>query len=341
MINVGLIGYGMSAQTFHLPLILANGNFKLCAISTSKSDLVSEKYPNVSIYNCANDLINDALLDLVIITAPNDVHYNLAKSSLLNNLHVIIEKPMTTTSVQAIELVEIAKKRELLLSVFHNRRWDGDFLTIQKLLTSKVLGDLRIFESHFDRFRPCVGQKWKENEGVATGVWYDLGSHLVDQSLLLFGLPKTITATCLSLRENSEAIDYFHVQLHYDNLEVILHSSPFAAGSNIRFDLQGSNGRFIKQGLDCQEEQLKQGMLPTEIKFGEEHEKYYGIFYSELENKVIPTEQGCYQYYYEAIAEAINTRNLNPVTGNDGLHVIKILELALLSSKQKQTLTYK
>jgi len=337
MIKVGVIGYGMSAKVFHLPLISDNDQFQLTAICTSQNKLVSEKYPAISTYPKVDEFIQHSGVDLVVITTPNVMHYAIAKSCLESGLHVVIEKPMTATSAEAEELVKLAKKHQLTLSVFHNRRWDGDFLTVKKLVNNDSLGEIRLFESHFDRLRPIVSDKWKEHPGMATGVWFDLGAHLVDQALCLFGLPTSVTASCLALRDNSKTTDYFHVQLHYPELEVILHSSPYAAGPNSRFNIQGSKGCFIKYGLDIQEEQLKKGMLPSQQTFGKDKPEHYGILYSNSKESIIiseeiTTEPGDYQQFYLAIAKAINSGEPVPVSGEDAVNVIKILELAVQSS---------
>jgi len=346
MIKVGVIGYGMSAKVFHLPLIIDNEQFQLTAICTSQNKIVSEKYPLISTYPTVNEFILHSGVDLVVITTPNDTHFAIVKSCLENGLHVVIEKPVTATSAEAEELVQLAEKHQLTLNVFHNRRWDGDFLTVKKLLNNDSLGEIRLFESHFDRFRPVISKKWKEHPGVATGVWFDLGAHLVDQALCLFGLPTSVTASCLALRDNSKTTDYFHVQLHYPELEVILHSSPYAAGPNSRFTIQGTKGCFVKHGLDIQEEQLKKGMLPSQQTFGEDKPEHYGILYSNSKESTtiseeMTTEHGDYPQFYSAIAEAINNGEPVPVSGEDAVNVIKILELAVQSSIAGQTITFK
>jgi predicted dehydrogenase len=343
MINVAVIGFGMSAKVFHLPLISDNEEFQLTAICTSQKQLVSEKYPAISIYSSIDELIKHSEVDLVIITTPNALHYNHTKLCLENDVHVIVEKPMTATSVEAEELVKLAEANKLILSVFHNRRWDGDFLTVKKLLSNNALGEIRLFESNFDRFRPIVSDKWKEHPGPATGVWFDLGAHLVDQIICLFGLPVSLTARCLALRDDSKTTDYFHVQLHYPELEVILHSSPYTVVQNSRFNIQGSKRCLVKHGLDIQEEQLKNGMLPSQKMFGEDKPEYHATLYSNTSengttSENIVTEHGDYKQFYCGIAHAINHGEKVPVSGDDGVNVIKILELAVQSSKSGQTL---
>ena len=338
MLKVGVIGCGYSAKTFHIPLINASDSLQLAAISSSQKDAVAIEYPHTAIFETAQDLIASGDVDLVVITAPNDAHYPIAKQCLENGLNVVVEKPMVTTSIEAQELIDIARERSLLLSVFHNRRWDGDFLTVKKLLDQGVIGDVCLFESHFDRFRPVVRQRWREQPGPGSGIWFDLGSHLVDQAVHLFGLPEAVTARCLPLREGSETTDYFHVLLHYQNLEVILHASCFSAAPNNRFRLEGTKGSYIKYGLDPQESQLKNGMTPNDRGYGLEDPQDYGRLYSEFSTELIETEQGCYQKYYSAICDAIESGANNPVDPEDAVEVLKILELAEKSSANGTTL---
>jgi len=332
MIKVGLIGYGYAAKTFHLPLIETSECLDFIAINTSQPDSVKKKYPDVSIFDRAEDLISSGLVDLIIITAPNHVHYSLAKLCLNNGAHVVIEKPMVTTSNEAKELQNLANEKSLLLSVFHNRRWDGDFLTVKRLIDHGTVGNLRVFESHFDRYRPTVRQRWREVPGSGAGNWFDLGSHLVDQAICLFGLPDSLTARCLALRDKSETTDYFHVLLHYDKFEVLLHASPFTSGPKLRFRLEGTKGSFLKYDFDPQESQLKDGMLSTDVGYGSGSIETFGTLYSEAGNTIIATEVGCYQEYYSGICRAIMGKGVPPVSCEDALRVIKILELAELSS---------
>ena len=339
MIKVGIIGFGYSAKTFHIPLINASQSFELTAISSSQKNLLATEYPQFLVFDTAQDLIAGADINLVVITAPNEAHYPIAKQCLESGLNVIVEKPMVTTSIEAQELIDIARERSLLLSVFHNRRWDGDFLTLQKIVHKTVVGDVRLFESRFDRFRPTVRQRWREQPGPGSGIWFDLGSHLVDQTIRLFGLPKALTARCLPMRDDSKTTDYFHVLLHYKNLEVILHGSSFSAAPNIRFRLEGSKGSFVKYGLDPQEQQLKNGASPNDSCYGLEAEQDFGCFYSEYSSELIKTEPGCYQQYYAEVSNAIESGADNPVSPEDAVNVLKILELAEKSSAKGTTLS--
>jgi scyllo-inositol 2-dehydrogenase (NADP+) len=260
---------------------------------------------------------------------------------LQHGCHVVLEKPMTTNAGEARELIALAQSKGLVLSVFHNRRWDSDFLTVRKLIASGRLGSIRYMESHFDRFRPVVRQRWRELPGKGTGIWFDLGSHLVDQVLVLFGLPESVTARCLALRDGSAATDYFHVQLHYDRLEVVLHASLFAAGENLRFRLEGDCGTYVKTGLDVQEEQLKSGMPPSHSQFGLEDSARSGVLSTANGVERIPSGQGCYRTYYDGIVEAIiglKEGKAPPVRAAEAMQVMRILELAESSSREGKTL---
>ncbi|MFT6097635.1 MAG: putative dehydrogenase [Arenicella sp.] len=338
MINVGIIGYGFASKTFHAPLISACPDMRLTAIMSSQREAINTDYPDVIACRVIGELI--AHVDLVVIATPNDVHYSLAKYCLEQRMHVVVDKPMTTTYAEAQSLIKLSEDYNVEFSIFHNRRWDGDFLTVKKLLDTKALGKLRIFESHFDRFRPRVRERWREQPGAGSGIWFDLGSHLIDQALHLFGTPSAITARCLELREHSQVIDYFHVLLHYNHLEVILHSSPFSASTNTRYHLQGDLASFIKPGLDIQESQLIEGSSPLDQMYGHDLPEQYGILYRDGSSEKITTETGRYQHYYQSVADAINYNRLLPVTAQEAAVVIKVIELGIQSSQQGVTLEF-
>ncbi|MDC0534796.1 oxidoreductase [Francisellaceae bacterium] len=340
MIKVGVIGFGLSATVFHIPFINASENMELIAISTSKKYEMLKAHPyNVAHHLTADELIKDQNVELVVITAPNEVHYSLAKQALEKGKHVVLEKPMTNTIEEAEKLINLANAKNLILSVFHNRRWDGDFLTIKKLIDSGKLGEVRTFESHFDRFRPEVRERWREVPGPGAGILYDLGSHLIDQALCLFGTPQSLTARCLPLRDKSQIADYFHIQLHYDKLEVILHASMLSAGENRRFRVDGTKGTYIKYGLDPQENQLRNGMSPSDSGYGIESKNDYGMLCSELQNDVVKSEVGNYAIFYQGVTDAIQGKKTTHVTAESALEVIKLIELSEKSSQSCQTVT--
>ncbi|MGF1703462.1 oxidoreductase [Photobacterium makurazakiensis] len=340
-IKTAVIGYGFSAKTFHIPFISTLPEFEFTAVSTRSGNAVSNDWPNVKHYESASDLLVDSDAELVIITAPNDVHFELAKQALENGKHVIIEKPFVTNIADGEALITLAAEKNRVLSVYHNRRWDGDFLTVKKMIEDKRFGELKHFESHFDRFRPEVRQRWREQTTNGGGVLFDLGSHLIDQALALFGVPDAITAQCEMMREGSTNVDYFNVVLHYPNQLTILHGDSFSAGPNERFTLKGTNGSYKKCGFDPQEERLIAGILPNEPKWSDETTEQYGHFYSADKIETIATESGCYQQYFQEVAQAINNNTVPPVKAEEALWNIKLIELAMESSRQRKTIAIK
>ena len=330
-IKTAVIGYGFSAKTFHIPFVTYLNEFELVAISTSKQE-VKDDWPEISHFEQADDLLTQSDAELVIITAPNDVHFKLAKLALENGKHVIIEKPFVTKSDEGEELIALAKKKRLLLSVYHNRRWDGDFLTVQKMLNEQRLGELKYFESHFDRFRPEVRQRWKEQAADGGGLLFDLGSHLLDQAITLFGLPEAISADCKIMRQGSNNVDYFHLILHYPDHLAVLHSDMLSAGPNKRLTINGTAGSYIKYGIDPQEERLIAGAIPSTNDWSEEEPSQYGHFYDANHCQPIKTERGCYQEYFCQVASAIHTGSDCPVTAEEALLNIKLINLAMESS---------
>jgi len=338
-IKTAVIGYGFSAKTFHIPFISSLLEFELTAISSSQVDAVTTDWPNAKHYLSADDLLKNSDAELVIITAPNDVHFSLAKTALEQNKHVIIEKPFVTNVADGEELIALAAEKGLILSVYNNRRWDGDYLTVKKLIQDGRLGEVKSFESHFDRFRPEVRQRWREQSTTGGGILFDLGPHLIDQTLQLFGVPDAITAQCLIMREGSTNIDYFNLVLHYSDKVATLHSDLYSAGPNKRFSVKGDQGSYEKQGLDPQEDRLKAGVLPTEPCWADESVEQYGRLYSADSVEAVATQRGGYQHYFLTMADAIRSNSDAPVNAEDALWSIKLIELAMESSRLGKTLT--
>lgn len=343
-IKTAVIGYGLSATVFHLPFIVYDDAYDLVAISTSRGEQAGSEWPDIDCYPSGEELIQKADADLVIVTAPNTVHFDLARAALRAGRHVVIEKPMVNTVAEAEALLSLSREARRLLVPFHNRRWDGDFLTVKKLIQSGRLGEVRHFESHFDRFRPRVRDRWRERPGPGSGAWFDLGPHLVDQAICLFGPPLAVTARCLALREHSQATDNFHVLLHYPACEVVLHGSSFAAGPNIRFQVQGTGGSFVKYGLDPQEERLKAGACPHPPQWAQEAETAFGTLYTGTTKEIVPTELGGYQAFYsqlaDIMAQGIKDGTDAPVAVEDALAGIALIQLAEESDRQGRTLPF-
>ncbi|WAJ68969.1 oxidoreductase [Catenovulum adriaticum] len=337
-IKIAVIGFGNSAKTFHLPFIRNNDAFELVAVSSSKEAEVAKACPNIKCYPDAETLIHQTQAQVVVITAPNHVHFSLAKLALEHNKHVILEKPMANTSAEAQQLVDIAKTQNRLLTIYQNRRWDGDFLTVKKLLAENKLGEVKYFESHFDRFRPVVETRWREEAGIGNGIWYDLGAHLIDQALHLFGQPTAVTGRVLAARDHAKAADYCHVQLHYSTHEVVVHASALSAAPNQRFRLDGTQGSYIKYGLDPQENQLKANMTPADEAYGVESQADFGTLYTADSQKSVVTQNGRYQDFYSHMAQAIKGEAKVPVAAEDIVNVIKVIELANESQTSGKTL---
>lgn len=334
MIKTAVIGHGFSAKTFHLPFLTSLADFQVSAISSSQGDAVAANYPDATIYPTAEDLILKSDAELVVITSPNVTHFPLAKLALQQQKHVLLEKPFVTTVAEGEELIALAEQQDRLLTVYQNRRWDSDFLTLKMLIESGKLGEIRYFSSHFDRFRPNKRDRWRELPGAGTGIWYDLGPHLVDQTLCLFGMPQSLTGRCLVMREGCEVVDYFNVTLHYPDKEVVLHSAPFTPEPNPRYTLQGTAGSFLKYGLDPQEPRLIDGVLPVKDSWAAETKAQYGTHYTEDAKTVIPSVLGGYQHFFIALAKAIRGEGANPVPAVEALQGIKIIEAALQSSEE-------
>ncbi|GGO74717.1 oxidoreductase [Bowmanella pacifica] len=340
-IRTAVIGFGLSAKVFHLPFIQASARFSLTAISSTQSDAVRQAFPHTVCFGDAKQLIDQAECELVIITAPNQAHFELAQYALSQGKHVLVEKPLTVSSQEAQQLIDLATHQGKVLAPFHNRRWDGDFLTVKQLIETEALGEVRLFESHFDRFRPTPQQRWRENSETGSGILYDLGPHLIDQALALFGPPEAITARVLAMRPAARAVDYFHLQLHYPNKEVILHADPYQAGPNPRFKVQGNKGTFIKFGLDPQEARLRAGVLPIEPTWAEETTEQFGTLYLPEEHQVVSTQTGGYQHLFSNLADAIDKKASLLVSAQQALLGIKIIESALQSHLDGRTLAFR
>ncbi|ERT11479.1 oxidoreductase [Photorhabdus temperata] len=339
LLKVGLVGYGYASKTFHAPLIAGTAGVRLVAISSSNAEKVKSDWSNIAVVSHPEDLFNDPEIDLIVIPTPNDTHYPLAQKALAAGKHVVVDKPFTITVEQAESLKQQAEQAGLLLSVFHNRRWDSGFLTIKSLIRENRLGKLRYFECHFDRYRPVVRQRWREAAGEGSGIWYDLGPHLLDQAVQLFGKPQSITADLGMIRPNAEAVDYFHVLLNYPDIKVVLHATTLAAAESAVYTLHGMEGSYVKYGLDPQEERLKVGERPPQADWG--YDIRDGVVTlsreDELVTEYIPTLPGNYSAYYAAIRDAITIGKLNPVTASEAIQIMKLIEAGTESAKQQRT----
>lgn len=333
-IKVGIVGYGYATATFHAPLIGSVAGLELVAIASSDASKVHAAWPKLSVCATAQALFARDDIDLVIIPTPNDTHHALAAQALAAGKHVVVDKPFTLNTVDARDLIALARTQQRVLSVFHNRRWDADFLTVQKLLASGELGRVTQFESHFDRYRPQVRQRWRENGDPGSGLWYDLGPHLLDQAMCLFGMPDAISLDLASQRDDAKTDDWFHAILRYAQLRVILHASALVAHPGPRFVIHATKGSYTKYGLDPQEDALKAGACPDEENWGiDTNAGRVDILRGTwMQQSTVSNERGNYMQFYSGMRDAILHGAANPVPASDALQVMRLIELGNLSA---------
>jgi scyllo-inositol 2-dehydrogenase (NADP+) len=354
-ICVAVVGFGLGGRVFHAPFVSAVPGLKLEAIVQRKGDQAAQAYPGVRIIRSFEEALGDAAVQLVVVSTPNETHFALAKAALQAGKHVVIDKPFAGTSAQAQELVALAANKGLKVVPFHNRRWDGDFLTVRKLVEEKAVGRLVTFESHFDRFRPMQRENtWKEAGDDANGILFDLGPHLVDQCLALFGAPEAITASVRKDRDQTEIEDAFDITLQYKidghGLLAYCRSSWLACDNSPRFLLHGTRGSFKKFGLDPQEPALVSGAKVPRMGSGdnwlEEPKEQWGTLSvapnpadpGTLVKSEVKTLPGDYRGFYANVRDAINGVAEQAVKAEDGFRVIKLLEMARVSSAEGRTL---
>ena len=344
IINTALIGFGMAGSVFHSPILSSMEGFEITKIYTCNAEStrkINMLYPNTQVVSEVEAILSDAQVELVVIASPNTHHFTLAKEALLAGKHVVVDKPFTINSKEADELIELAQKHNRVLSVFQNRRWDSDFKTIKKVIESGTLGSLVECEIHMDRYRNVIKDRaWREADIPGSGVLYDLGSHLIDQALNLFGSPKALTADLRMQRQIAKTTDNFELILHYDRLKVTLKSGMLVRAELPHFILLGENGSFVKYGVDIQEEDLKAGLTPlTKAGWGEEPEQLYGTLCTtvnglDIKGKV-KSEKGDYREYYTNIYDAIVHKKELIVNPEQARNAIRLIEYAMESNSKK------
>lgn len=343
MIKVGLIGYGMAGRVFHAPVIAAVPGLQLAKVVERRGETARERYPWIEIVKDAAAVCEDGEIDLMVIATPTASHFELAEQALLAGKHVVVDKPFTVSSGQARQLIDLARTQNRLLSVFQNRRWDGDFQTVVQIVRQGVLGRLVEYESHFDRFRNTFSPQraWREQSGPGSGILFDLGSHLIDQAQVLFGLPQRLTADIRSQRQADKADDQFELVLHYDALKVTLKAALLAREPGPRFILHGTEGSFVKYGVDPQEDALKRGLSPGAAEWGAEPETHWGILNTQIGGLhvrgKVETVAGDYRAYYANIQQAIAGQAALTVTPEQAQNTIRLIELARQSHAEQRT----
>ena len=340
-INTAILSFGMSGQVFHAPFLKVHEGFRFYAVWERTKNLAQEIYPGVITYRTLQELLEDAQVELVIVNTPNYTHYEYTREALMAGKHVMVEKPFTVTVEEGLDLIELAKEKKLFLSVYQNRRYDSDFRTVRKILNEGWLGDIAEAEFHFDRYKEDISPKvHKETPGPGAGVLYDLGSHLIDQAIQLFGMPEKVFADIAVMRPVSRVADYYELLLYYPAMRVRLHSSYLVREQLPAYILHGSKGSFIKAKTDVQEAALQAGQVPLGADWGREPESEKGLLHVEKDGKIIreyiPSLQGNYRDYFEGIYQALRNKRTLPVTAEEGLQVVRIIRAAMKSSDEKR-----
>ena len=335
--GVAVIGYGYAARTFHAPLVESVAGLALRVVASSDPAKVRAERPWVRVVNEPAHAFAAPDVELVVIATPNETHFALALAALRAGKHVVVDKPFTLTVAEASDLSAVATRAKRLLSVFHNRRWDADYRTVRRLLGTGRLGRPVHFESHFDRYRPAVAERWRERSEPGAGLWYDLGPHLVDQALQLFGRPDAIYADLAVQRDGGRGIDYFHALLSFDRLRVLLHAGSLVPSAGPRFIVHGTQGTYVKRGVDIQEAALKAGARPGGAEWGEdpvrgELTRFDG---ERVTVTLEPNERGDYAQFYAAVRAALAEGRENPVSPNDAVDVMRVIEAGIAGSASK------
>jgi scyllo-inositol 2-dehydrogenase (NADP+) len=340
MIRVGLVGFGMAGRVFHAPLLSSVEGLELVAVMERTTNKAVERYPGSTVYRSLEAMLADDSLGLLVVATPNTTHFALAKEILSAGRNVVIDKPMTLASVEAAELMDLAKRRKVLLAPFHNRRWDSDFMTVQKLLREDLLGRLVYCESRFDRWRPAplTERFWKET-AESGGTVMDLGSHLADQALTLFGKPEAVSADFLREKDGAKVNDGFEIRLRYPGLMVALGANNLSLPPGPRFHLRGTKGNYWKYGLDPQEAALNKVTRIDDLAWGQEPAANWGVLHVGIEggsvSRPVPALAGDYRLYYAGIRDALLGKAAAPVSGVDGWRVARLLEWAAESSEKR------
>lgn len=335
-IGVAVVGYGLAGQTFHAPLIAATPGLTLTAVVSSRPEAVHADLSDVEILPDLDTAFAREDIRLIVVATPDALHAEQSIAALKAGKSVVVDKPFAATLTDAEAVAAVAAQAPGVLSVFQNRRWDADFLTLRRLIAEGELGEIAVFESHYDRFRPAVTDRWKDKRDG--GVWADLGPHLIDQAVQLFGTPIGVYADLQAQRQGATAIDYAHVLLRYDRLRVILNAGHLAAESSLRYVVHGTGGSFVKHGLDAQEGQSKAGLRPGDADWGLDPSP--GILTKQVDGEIVaitPTpERGDYPAFYAAMRDAILDKGPPPVTADQALTVMRIIDAGRRSAAERR-----
>lgn len=337
-IGVGLLGFGLAGRTFHAPLIEAVPGLRLVAVGTRQHEAVAERYPAAVVHADPRDVIRDPAVGLVVVATPNDTHAELATAALEAGHHVVVDKPITTTAAEAQTLIALAGRAGRCLVPFHNRRWDADFLTLSRCLDGGLLGEVREWHSHFDRYRPAIKDNWREEPGAGAGLLYDLAPHLADQVMARHGLPDWVSADVVAQRDAAQVDDYFHLVLAWGPVRAVLHAGTLVRGETPRLAVHGTAGSFVSYGLDGQEAALKAGHRPGEPGFEAAARLAPPTLTSApggvpLTAAVTP-DAGAYTRFYTGVRDAVSDGAPPPVPATAGLNALRVVEAARRSAEE-------
>ena len=340
MLNVGLVGFGFAGQVFHAPVIRAVDGLLLTTIVQRHGSPPDARYADVEFVRSVDELLTRKI-DLVVVATPNTSHHPVAKQCVLAGHHVVVDKPFTVTMAEAEELVRLAKQQQRIVTVYQDRRYTGDFATVQQVVAEGAVGRVVIYEAHFDRFRLEVRPgAWREQAVPGAGVWYDLGPHLFDQALLLFGIPEAIGADIRIERDNAVVDDAFDVTLYYPGRRAILRSSLMVQPVGPTWSVHGTKGSFIKYGMDPQEAALRTGRTPTEPDWDSEPPELYGKLITPDATRTVPTLRSSFARYYENVRDAILGKAQLAVSPEWSLDVMRALLIAVESSRTRRVLPW-
>jgi predicted dehydrogenase len=342
MIRIGLVAFGMAGRVFHGPLISSVEGLELAAVVERSSNKAAERYPGITTYRSLDEMLADRSLDLFVVATPSGTHFEVARKIIDAGRNLVVDKPVAVASAEVAQLMELAESRRVLLVPFFNRRWDGDFLTIQRLLGEGSLGRLVYFESRFDRWKPeqPTDRLWKEDPTAGGGVLLDLGTHIADQALTLFGKPEAVAAELLCERSWARADDAITVRLRYSGFSVVLGANCLSEPPGPRFHLRGDKGNYFKLGLDLQEAALNRITRIEDPAWGQEPPAEWGIVKVDVDGAIVtrPVEPipGDYRLYYAGVRDALLGKAPAPVPAVAAWRVARLLEWAVESSEQRR-----
>lgn len=337
-IRVGLVGFGFVSKTFHIPLLRETDGYEITAVSSSHPEDVVQVLPNVDVVDDPHELATHPDIDLVVVASPNETHAPLAEAAMRAGRNVVVDKPFTITVAEARHLAAVAKERKVTLSVFQNRRWDSDFLTVQDAIRQGIVGRVVLFESRIDRYRPDVRDRWRERPGPGAGLLYDLGPHLIDQALVLFGIPDSVEATLATQRRGGKTDDFFQLVLRYGQMVATLGAGSLVSGGSARFSVHGERASLVKQRPDIQEDQLRAGLLPGSPGWGADPDDAILYDGASGNSRALAAARGDQRGFYVALREALLGKAPNPVPPEQGASVMAVIEAAFRSDSEGRRL---